>query len=44
MKDEPGRPLTAELRTVLWLFAALALTAGVMLFVFSEDAIINVPQ
>ncbi len=38
MKDEPGRPLTAELRAVLWLFAALALTAGVMLFVFSEDA------
>jgi hypothetical protein len=38
MKDEPGRPLTPELRLVLWLFAALALTAGVMLFAFSNEA------
>jgi membrane protein CcdC involved in cytochrome C biogenesis len=38
MRDEPGRPLTDELRAVLWLFALLALTAGVMLFVFSNRA------
>jgi hypothetical protein len=38
VSDEPGRPLTAELQAVLWLFAALALTAGVMLFVLSKEA------
>jgi hypothetical protein len=38
MKDEPGRPLMPELRAILWLFAALALVAGVMLFAFSKDA------
>jgi hypothetical protein len=31
------KPLTGELRAVLWLFAALALIAGVLLFGLSED-------
>jgi hypothetical protein len=31
------RPLRAELRMTLWLFAALALVAGVLLFVLSEE-------
>lgn len=31
------RPLSAQLRVTLWLFAALALVAGVLLFVLSEE-------
>ena len=37
MAEPHARPLTGELKLLLWLFAALALSAGFLLFVLADQ-------